>query len=80
MSNSILQIKGDHGTHLVSVSSYITSPSPHHRLQEVFESENSPYHLCVFFLTLKEKISSFCLILQMHMHLCNLVDFVPIEI
>lgn len=76
MGNSILQIKVDRGTHLVSVSFYITSPSPYHRSQEVFESENSHYHLCAF-LTLKEKISSFCLILHMHVHLSNPVDLFP---
>lgn len=50
-----------HETYLVSISSYVTSPSLHHRSQEVFQSKNPHSYPCAF-LTLKQKISSFCII------------------
>lgn len=53
--------KWDHETHLVSISSYVTSLSLHHKSQEVFQSKNPHFHLGAF-LTLKQKISSFCII------------------
>ena len=68
--------KLDHETHLVSISSYITSLSHVYRSQEVLQSESPHFHLCVF-LTLKQKISSISIILRLNMYPSPHIESVP---